>query len=87
MSELAPETTCDDMIVYVTSRLDIPSTEVICQILINRNQKREELEFVSFKIGLKEDIISYSLESDFWPDGTVVREFQERQRTRPNRLS
>lgn len=84
MSELSPETTSEDMKLYVASRLDIPSTEVLSQILINRNQNREELEFVSFKIGLKEDIIGNSLSSGFWPNGTVVREFQDRQRSRPN---
>lgn len=85
VSELSPVTTSEDMKKYISTRLNIPSDEVICQILISRNQNREELEFVSFKIGLKENVIDSSLESDFWPHGTVVRQFQERQRTWPNR--
>lgn len=85
VSELSPTTTSEDMKQYISKKLNIPSNEVICQILISRNQNRDELEFVSFKIGLKEDVIDCSFAIDFWPHGTVVREFQERQRSWPTR--
>lgn len=84
VSELDPTTTSDDMKAYITSKLNIPNSEINCQILVNRNRNRENLEFVSFKVGIKEDMIDYCFGHDFWPSGTVVREFQERQRARPD---
>lgn len=80
VSELHPATTAVQMNEYVSSKLNVPSSDVISQILIKKDKNLEELEFVSFKIGIKENVIEYALENDFWPTGVVVRDFQQQHR-------
>lgn len=70
------------MVEFVSNRLNIPSNDLICQILVKKDSNLSELEYVSFKIGIKEDIIGYVFDSGFWPPGVICRNFEERRRPR-----
>lgn len=86
VSQLKPSTTDDQMIQFVADRLNISQSDVTSKILVRKDFNFDELEYVSFKIGLKEDVIEYAMNNNFWPDGVTVRNFQDRRRgPRPER--
>lgn len=86
VSELHPATTCEQMADYISKKLNVPKNDIICKILLKKDCNLNDLEFVSFKIGIKEDLIDQTKTVNFWPPMVTARDFQERRRSGPRHL-
>lgn len=80
VTNLDPQTSVDMLKSFVAKKLKIPSNEVSCISLVKKNCVLEDLEFISFKLGLREDQVSKVMMEGFWPEEVICREFQPRPR-------
>lgn len=69
VSRFAPETTADDIMQYVLSKLD-PDADVVCR-KINSTQTR----ISSFKIVVNDEVFDRLVDINFWPPKAFVKEF------------
>lgn len=86
VSELQPTTTCEQMTEYISMKLNVAKSDIICKILLKKDCIFEDLEFVSFKIGIKENLFDRTKETNFWPPMVTARDFQDRRRSKPRQL-
>lgn len=74
VSRLAPEVTIEDLQTFLKdSKLDCECVEL----------RTKFNSYKSFKVGVQHDIKSKLLCSEFWPSGTLVREFIPKWESRP----
>lgn len=85
VSQLHPSTSDESFVDYVKKRLNDADNKLKIQAfaLVPKERKREELNFISFKLNIPESSYEAVFQSEIWPKGVVVREFvldQQRHR-------
>lgn len=75
VSHLHPSTVAENMRSYVSSKLNMTLSDIDCWPLIPKNRDVNSLNFISFKVGLPEDVFERTLAPEFWPTGTSIRRF------------
>jgi hypothetical protein len=83
VSNLDPQTSEEAVVKLISSGLQSAPTEFSCVKLLPKNVLAPT--FVSFKIGMKEDLFLKSLAPQLWPSGIAFREFISRPRSFPRR--
>lgn len=80
-----PSTKADDLAKHLRQTLELPEndTSLRCTLLIPAGRKIEELDYISFKIGIPSSRFQSLLSPTIWPIGVSVREFVHKPRTRP----
>lgn len=78
LSAFHPSTTDDDISKLVRDSLGLePSDTVMVTRLVPKGRDPSTLSFVSFKIGVKEELRDLALSCDSWPEGIQFREFED----------
>jgi hypothetical protein len=78
VSMLHPETTEESVIKLISTAMKSTATDFNCVKFLPRNMK--DPTFISFKIGMPEDLLEGSLNPTLWPSGVAIREFIDRPR-------
>jgi hypothetical protein len=78
VSMLHPETTKESVIKLISTAMKSKATDFNCVKLLPRNMK--DPTFISFKIGMPEDLFEGSLNPTLWPSGVAIRAFIDRPR-------
>jgi hypothetical protein len=78
VSMLHPETTEDSVIKLLSNALGNTQEEYTCVKLLPRNMPTPT--FISFKVGMSDDLFEKSLDPAVWPNGVAIREFVSRPR-------
>lgn len=81
-SRFAPTTSSTNVLSYVKRKLSLAenSDEVSVRSLFPRGRQLYELTFVSFKITASDEIYDKLMEPTFWPNNTIIREFEIREK-------
>ena len=79
VSNLDPQTTEEAVVKLVSNALQSAPTEFSCVKLLPKNVLAPT--FISFKIGMKEELFMKSLAPEIWPSGIAFREFVDRPRS------
>lgn len=82
LSRAARNVTVEQVTTLATSRLGTSNVEVYCLVAKGRDISR--LSFISFKIGMDQQLKEKALSLSTWPAGLVVREFENRSDTNEN---
>lgn len=77
VTQLHPSTTVDSIIHYVTGKLNLDpnSCEIRGNMLIPKNRKIEELDYIGCKITIPQSMYLNLMNAALWPMGVVVRDF------------
>ena len=75
VSRLHPSTITDNLKSFVSSKLNLTSSDIDCWPLLPKNRDLNSLNFISFKVGVFKEDVSKTLAPDFWPSGTSIRPF------------
>jgi hypothetical protein len=78
VSNLDPQTSEDAVVKLISTALESAPTEFSCVKLLPKNVMAPT--FISFKIGMKEDLFLKSMAPELWPSGIAFREFIDRPR-------
>jgi hypothetical protein len=78
VSNLHPETTENSVVKLISNKLKSSPSEFICVKLLPRNMLSPT--FISFKIGMEDQLFIKTMNPDIWPNGIAIREFIERPR-------
>jgi hypothetical protein len=82
VSKLHPNTSADDIICYVSSKLNLPRDKIKCSKLVAGDADLSKMEYVSFKLYVRSPKFSDLLVNDFWPSNIISREFNKKQNFR-----
>lgn len=82
LSRISPEVTTEQLASMVKSRLD--SDEIMVFRLVPKGRDIGTLSFVSFKVGIKQELKAKALSTSTWPRGVYFREFEEKSRQSGN---
>jgi hypothetical protein len=82
VTKLHPNTSEDDVVNYVTSKLVISKDKIKCSKLVTADSDLSKMDFVSFKILVQSPKYVELLHNKFWPKNVTSREFQNRQNFR-----
>jgi hypothetical protein len=77
VSRLHPQTSEEAVTKKLCSALNVDPSEFKCVKLVPR---MEDPSFISFKVGLTEELLQRSLAPEVWPPGIAVRKFVNRPR-------
>ena len=77
VSRLHPQTSEEAVTNKLCGALTVDSNEFKCVKLVPR---MEDPSFISFKVGMTEELLQRSLAPEVWPPGIAVREFVNRPR-------
>jgi hypothetical protein len=83
VSNLDPQTTEEAVVKLISSGLQSAPTEFSCVKLLPKNVLAPT--FISFKIGMRDELFQKSLAPELWPSGIAFREFVDRPRSFPRR--
>jgi hypothetical protein len=78
VSRLDPQTSEEAVTNVLTTALQVDAKMFTCVKLIPRMQNPT---FISFKVGMSEELLQKSLDPKFWPPGIAIREFVNRPRS------
>ena len=81
ISRLASDTSTDDVDYYLKSKIG-PHADV----LIHKFQYTQQRSIASFKLTISADLFQLVLDTNFWPENTLVREYIYRERQRLNNV-
>ncbi|CRL08052.1 CLUMA_CG021142, isoform A [Clunio marinus] len=73
VSNLQPTTTSEDLISYVTSKIEVESNLIVCSRLTPKTILKPF--YISYKIGLPEKVSEDVINNDFWPENVKIRDF------------
>jgi hypothetical protein len=83
VSNLDPQTTEEAVVKLISSGLQSDPTDFSCVKLLPKNVLAPT--FISFKIGMRDELFQKSLAPELWPSGIAFREFVDRPRSFPRR--
>jgi hypothetical protein len=78
VSRLDPQTSEEAVTNVLTTALQVDAKMFTCVKLVPRMQNPT---FISFKVGMSEELLQKSLAPEFWPPGIAIREFVNRPRS------
>jgi hypothetical protein len=78
VSMLHPETTEDSIVKLLGKKLNKTENDFTCVKLVPKNIPT--LTFISFKVGMSEELFEKSIDPTVWPNGVAIREFVNRPR-------
>lgn len=85
VSRLSPTVNSEQLRTYITSRVDETSQDDIdLRMLVKKDQKLEDLTFISYRILCTENLYERLINSSFWPSHVFIGDFVERPR--PSRI-
>lgn len=82
LSRISPDVTAEQVISMVKSRL--ATEDVVAFRLVPKDRDISTLSFVSFKVGMKQELRAKALTASTWPTGIYFREFEEKGRREQN---
>jgi hypothetical protein len=83
ITRIDPTTTSENILRHIHEKTGI--NDVKCQLLLPRGKEVTDLEFISFKLGVKEKDYQTLMTPAVWPSKILVRDFEMRRRSRrPN---
>jgi hypothetical protein len=78
LSRIHPDTTSDKIVNFIRRKTGL--TNIRCHLMIPRGKTVNELEYVSFKVGVEVDDYSTLMVPELWPAKVLVRDFEKRNR-------
>lgn len=80
VSRLCKDVKDDDVISYIKSKFEIDKP------VLNRMNRNDDRDYVSFKIGVPVNKLEQLLDSSLWPPGVLIKEFLTYRRYHSNRF-
>lgn len=77
LSRVAPTVTTEQIKALAANRLN--TTDIDVYSLVGRDTDRRRLNFISFRIGMNEQLKEKAVSLTTWPAGLLVREFEQRR--------
>lgn len=85
ISRLQPSVKAEDISGYIKAKLtEIDEKDFLLRMLVKKDQKMDELTFISYRLACTEEHYSKFMDSSFWPQHVMIGEFIERERRQVN---
>lgn len=85
ISRLQPTVTIEKITDYVKKKMpELKTNDISLRMLVKKDQKLDELTYISYRLACTEELYSKFMESEFWPAHVMIGEFIERERKRAN---
>lgn len=87
VSRLKPNVSEQMILPYVKSKIpDLNENDFSLMMLVKKDQKLDELTFISYRFGCTNELFDKLIDPSFWPPHMMIGEFIERSREEQNEL-
>lgn len=80
ISRLQPSVTAEKICDYIKSKMPLGENDVSLRMLVKKDQKVDDLTFISYRLSCTDENYDKFMEPSFWPAHVLIGEFIERER-------
>lgn len=81
ISRLQPTVTIENITEYVKKKMpELKENDISLRMLVKKDQKLNELTYISYRLACTEEYYAKFMDSEFWPAHVMIGEFIERER-------
>jgi len=79
VGKFATDTEPNSVLKYVSTKLKVDASSLTCVKLVKKDFVVTTLKFVSFKLGIPDQLYDKVFKNDFWPNSVKVKRFIHRE--------